>query len=702
MMGTLRIVFVLLAFLMPFAAHAQVGMFERGLLQVQLKKYSDAADLWRAYADDRSVSDDDAEKREAGLAYVLATIAYQQANDDRAYSAWAKAVEVFLRQRTDWPGERERLKRRIKEFDKAATAAATSEGGGFSLSKEEQALLSVNSLLKLTQFEGPRKGLTGQSRNADKEVITVARNYVARPLGLGPVAPSQKNRGKGVQAAAGRPKTNGASRLSRGFAGSKQARPAPLPRARPASAKPAKAEPKLRNLIIKGSLAYDEPVQTRINLAGNLKRRFATSGQAAGEEEETPALDTAETPQNALVSRSGAPRSKKSLTREERKLARTAWQYFLKAHQSNTGLYMPIQGYPFASPWELASGLAGLVSARQLNLIDQKNFGERIGLMLRSLRDMPLFNQELPNRGYDVRSGMMVDIFNRPSNKGSGWSAIDIGRLLIWLKITAEWHPEHADLIKSIVERWSFDRLIKKGEMQGALLDLDQETLWQEGRQGYEQYAAWGYSVWGHGLPNALDLSHSKPDKTIGTDVLIDGRNPVYLTPDPYYLLRFELQPDSSRVRSTLDRVGDLLYLWHQSVSENQDNLIALGEDSIDADPWFLFNVPSRTDGPWTCRDSKDGPGGRCQILSAKTAFAWSVLYDDDFSAKLRKDASGLVDPRHGFYAGYYDDGSPNRALSINTNAIILEAFAFKVRGRVPFLKTPDQVNTARTSLVRR
>ena len=60
----------------------------------------------------------------------------------------------------------------------------------------------------------------------------------------------------------------------------------------------------------------------------------------------------------------------------------------------------------------------------------------------------------MPNKAYHAASGKMVGFDGREAD--IGWSAIDIGRLLLWLKIVAQRHPQFAEYADKVVLRWSF------------------------------------------------------------------------------------------------------------------------------------------------------------------------------------------------------------------------------------------------------
>jgi len=55
---------------------------------------------------------------EAGFAAILSCIAFEKAADSRAYTAWAKSIELFLRARTSWPEVQKSLAVLLRDFER--------------------------------------------------------------------------------------------------------------------------------------------------------------------------------------------------------------------------------------------------------------------------------------------------------------------------------------------------------------------------------------------------------------------------------------------------------------------------------------------------------------------------------------------------------------------------------------------------------
>ena len=93
-----------------------------------------------------------------------------------------------------------------------------------------------------------------------------------------------------------------------------------------------------------------------------------------------------------------------------------------------------------------------------------------------------------------------------PSRRGYGWSALDLGRLLICLKIVGT-DPRHADRTAAIVKRLKTDKLTRDGYMLGTTLESNGLLRsYQEGRLGYEEYSARGFQLWGRSTESSEQL----------------------------------------------------------------------------------------------------------------------------------------------------------------------------------------------------
>lgn len=419
-----------------------------------------------------------------------------------------------------------------------------------------------------------------------------------------------------------------------------------------------------------------------------LRRGIVPVVPPAAQQEDAPDTsrrgETSQSESPHVLSRHNDRTVQRPLATADLDIARAAWHYFGANRQSETGLFNAVHNYPFTTMWDMASAVAGLVAAEQLGIIDGAQFTQDIKRLLDTLVTLALYNQELPNREYNAQTGKMVDLKNAPSQKGSGWSAIDIGRLLIWLRIVSAWYPELTDQVRQVVERWKFDRLAYNQEMYGVLFNGRSESVRQEGRLGYEQYAAAGFALWGIHLPKALAYGHIAYADILGTTLPYDSRNLAFLTSEPFFLATLEM----GSIDETFDQLVRDIYHVQKRRWETFGIWTAVSEDTIAREPWFVYNTIYMDGQAWQCVSHNGRPYPTYKSLSAKAAFAWSALYPDAYAQQLRQQVQALVHPHYGYYAGLFETGETNQSLNINTNAVILEAMLYNKRGQRPFLRS--------------
>ena len=303
------------------------------------------------------------------------------------------------------------------------------------------------------------------------------------------------------------------------------------------------------------------------------------------------------------------------------------------------------------------------------------------------MSEIKLFEDKLPNKIYNTATKDMVDFKNETTERGIGWSAIDIGRLLIPFQIIVWNFHNHANEVKNVLKRWDFNDLLSNGQMFGAMVDEDGNTvLVQEGRIGYEEYAAKAYSMIGFDVGKALKYNDFLAFVDVfGIRVPFDNRTPElfndhnYVVSESYILDGIEFGWD------TVSR--ELAYRVYRAQEErfNQtDILTAVSEDNIDRPPYFVYNTVF-TDGKlFTCitEDGKDASA--LKTISTKAVFGWHVLYQTPYTERLMEAVTDLNNPNRGWFSGYYEIfREPNRALTCNTNAIILEGICFKKFGKL-------------------
>ncbi len=375
------------------------------------------------------------------------------------------------------------------------------------------------------------------------------------------------------------------------------------------------------------------------------------------------------------------------LTAQEMEWAKTAWKYFQNNTVTETGLVNSVDKYNASTLWDTSSYLMAVIAAQRLGIIDQNEFDARIFKALDSLAKLPLFEGKLPNKSYNTISLQMVDYNNQPSEQGIGWSAIDIGRVLVPFNILAWHYPQHTQSVKQVIASWDTSPMLVAGTMYGAAVDNKGKTEYpQEGRLGYEEYAAKSFNLMGADVSTALRYTDFLKFVEIeGISVATDSRDPLqygahnYVVSEPYILDGIEFGWDHLS-----QELAWRVYQAQEKRFASTGILTAVSEDNIDQAPYFVYNTVFTSGKPWNAITEKGEDASQFKTLSTKAAFGWHALYETDYTRQLVEKAATLADPERGWYSGVYEvSGQPNKAITANTNGIVLEALAYKQTGQL-------------------
>ena len=393
-------------------------------------------------------------------------------------------------------------------------------------------------------------------------------------------------------------------------------------------------------------------------------------------------------PESVIVPSEAIPLApSRALTAQELAWAKIAWKYFENNTIAETGMVNSVDQYQASTLWDTSSYLMAVIAAQRLGIIPQAEFDQRVSKLLNSLAALPLFEGKLPNKSYNTTSLKMVDYNNNPTEKGIGWSAIDIGRVLVPFNILTWRYPQHTAAVNAVLEKWNTKPLIVEGVLQGATVTENGKTLYvQEGRLGYEEYAAKSFTLMGLDVANALRYTNFLRLVDIyGTSVATDSRDPLqfqahnYVVSEPYILDGLEFGWDHLS-----KELAWRVYQAQAARFKETGILTAVSEDNIDQAPYFVYNTVYTDGKPWNAITEKGEDASQFKSLSTKAVFGWHVLYETDYTKKLMGKMEALADPAKGWYSGLYEvTGKPNKAITANTNGIILEALAYKQTGQL-------------------
>ncbi|MBU0780954.1 MAG: DUF3131 domain-containing protein [Gammaproteobacteria bacterium] len=387
------------------------------------------------------------------------------------------------------------------------------------------------------------------------------------------------------------------------------------------------------------------------------------------------------------------------LTDREFEMAKTAWSYFEKRYQPETGLVNAVGSFPSTTMWDTASYISGLVAAFELCVIDKRTFDTRATKLIDTLRNLDLYRGEAPNKVYNAATGEKVNYANESGEVGM--SALDIGRLLVWLRILKERHPHLANSVDNVPLRWNFCNMINDdGRMFGSFTQGDGTTRYvQEGRLGYEEYAAKGFALWGFDTDRAMSPEPLAYTTIYDVKLPYDGRDPRvfknqnYVLTEGYILDGLELGWDLPSDKSNDGQIAtqgwraefaNRIYLVQQRRFEQTGVITARSEHQVDGKPYFVYDSIFADGYPWNTLD----PTGEYQpdraAISAKAAIGLWALWQTEYTDLLFESVADLSEPDLGFYEGLYENGNGYIPLqTANNNGIILAALLYKVQGPI-------------------
>jgi hypothetical protein len=371
------------------------------------------------------------------------------------------------------------------------------------------------------------------------------------------------------------------------------------------------------------------------------------------------------------------------LKEDEMQLARNAWHYFQKNRLPN-GLVSSAASFPATTMWDVGSQFAGMVAAREVDLLPPDEFDTWMEQTLDSLAQLPLYRGELPNKAYNAATLTPINYGQLEKREEIGFSALDLGRLVRWLDIIAARYPQHAAASRAVTDRWKRDRLVSNGQLMSTDARNGKETWSQEGRLGYEQYAAYGLSKIKVSAPKALDPKAETTEvKVYDVSLPVDKRDTHnseahnYVTSEPYVLDGLE----SGFKALPVDFAGRVLQAQQRRYLATKQ-LTAWSEENLDKAPWFVYNSIFVDGQPWKTIDESGKDAAALWGSSVKAAVGWHVLFRTVYTEKLYKGMRWLADPNQAVFAGFYEETQqPNRAITVNTNGIILEALLYSKVG---------------------
>jgi hypothetical protein len=405
------------------------------------------------------------------------------------------------------------------------------------------------------------------------------------------------------------------------------------------------------------------------------------------------------------------PKLARLLNPQEQRYAEAAWKYFQVNYEPNTGLISDRSDVKALTPWGIGDYLAALHAARSLNLISSEEFDSRTRLLLAALQKLPLYGEELPSRSYDPRTLKLVDYGGNPVSQGTGWSALDIGRLMSALYNLKSRFPQYTNAVDQVALQWSYRKVVRNQRLESAIAKHEENSteadsnsayslsvVYPEVRLGYEEYAARGFQLWGFDVDlssvggeyqSAAVEGINVPTKRIRPDANTETNQ--YTVSDPFLLygLEFGIDPQMRQLFEPIRQAQAERY-------RRTGKLTAGGTTVLDRDPYVIRSTIIADKEPWAtiADDGRRLPEDR--TVSTASAFALKALYpEDSYAAELWRASTELYDSSQGYYEGFLENtGQPVKAFTSATNSMVLQSLLYHVTNQQPIVSRNTNLNS--------
>jgi hypothetical protein len=271
----------------------------------------------------------------------------------------------------------------------------------------------------------------------------------------------------------------------------------------------------------------------------------------------------------------------------------------------------------------------------------------------------------------------------------SGWSAKDMARLMLALRLTAERAPQYREYLDKIILRWNFCPVMdNEGELRSASLQDGQTVVRDELRLGESEYAATAFHLWGFPVGKAL-IPPSRNVIIYQRSLAVDARDPrttwqpSLLSTLPAMLpgLEFGWQPPGvpSDVQKTLRERAEGVWLSQKTRWERDKVLTARADFYLAQAPWHVEDTVWGNGYAWNTLGDDGRYYPRLAQVTTKAVFVLWTLWETEYTDALMAVTTHLNNPEQGWFEGRVEaTGDINPTLTLSTNAMVLEALLYK------------------------
>jgi len=363
-----------------------------------------------------------------------------------------------------------------------------------------------------------------------------------------------------------------------------------------------------------------------------------------------------------------------------REMASSAWRYLDRYYQPSTGFVNGTPDWYNTTLWDLGGQLLATHAAKELGLLTDAEYVKRTTTTLATLERVPLFQDAAYNRIYSSKDGAP------DMGSGAGWSATDLGRFLLALRIISVREPRFAEQAARVARRNNFAVIVRDGYLHGRVKGADGKVSdFQEGRIGYEQYVAAGFAQWGADVGRALNpATNAKSVDVHGVKLLGDRRGLDRLVSEPFILMGLELGL-TGQMRSLAERM-----LAAQEARYKATGQVTIAtEDAVAVKPHHFYyycvycNAKPFVIGLSSPRQTLDGP----RWVSVKGAFGWHAIMPGEYTRIATEYVAPARDARNGWATGVFEGSREStKTWDVTSASVLMEIAYYQLRGGKPHM----------------
>jgi len=331
--------------------------------------------------------------------------------------------------------------------------------------------------------------------------------------------------------------------------------------------------------------------------------------------------------------------------------------------------------------WDTASALAAIYVAGELGLIPADETQRRIRRAVEAIGHLKLFRGTCANKAYNTATLALVNYANQPGEIGC--SAIDNGRLLLWLRLLQHSFPDLSRPLADAVNHLNAKVFVRDGALYGPE-PAGRAVLWrQEGRLGYEEYAARGFGALGFDIASAARAAPYAITRVDGVPILHDYRDRQnsggsnYVVTEGVTLEEIELGWDSGWKQLA----ADMVYAAQEQRFTRTGILTARSEHQLAAAPNFVYDTVFADRRPWATLSATGGAHSAAAAVSFKAAMAMWAIWPSTYTDRLYRAVAAAAQDARGLREGTLESGASIWVHTANNNGIILEALLYRVNG---------------------